>query len=131
MFEAIKHSLLDPPDDPGAERWAPQRRAARECDGALNGTARLWLRRLPSRRRPLRLCQTFPRVANRIAWCWYDVALSEQALDDLLTDRRGGRRGFPPAVVRELQRLRDFNAHQRRDDAPDGLWTRLGRWLGG
>jgi hypothetical protein len=131
MFEAFKHSFLDPIDDPDAERWTAHRRAARECDSALNGTARLWLRRLPARRRPLRLCETFPRVANRIAWCWHDVALSEQVMDDLLTDRRGGRRGFTPAVVRELQRLREFNIQQRREDKPEGIWSRLSRILAG
>jgi hypothetical protein len=131
MFEAFKHSLLDSVEDPETQRWAPHRRTPRACDGALNGTARLWLRRLPARRRPLRLCENFPRVANRIAWCWHDVALSEQVIDDLLTDRRGGRSGFPPAVVRELQRLREFNAHQRREDQPEGIWSRLSRMLAG
>jgi len=131
MIDALKPSLLDLPADAEAERWATLRRATRECDTALNGTARQWLRRLPARRRPLRLCETFPRVANRIAWCWNDAALSDQALDDLLNDRRGGRRGFPPAVVRELQRLREFNGHQRREEAPEGVWSRLGRLLGG
>ncbi len=130
MFDAFKHSLLDPIEDPEAERWAPQRRPVRECDSALTGTARLWLRRLPARRRPVRLCETFPRVANRIAWCWHDVALSEQALDDLLADRRGGRRGFPPAVVRELQRLREFNGQQRRETQPENLLSRVRRWMG-
>ncbi|MBC7939271.1 MAG: hypothetical protein H7Z19_05820 [Chitinophagaceae bacterium] len=79
-------------------------------------TTRHWLRRLPASRRPLRLCAEFPHVAQRLAWCWPDLDLSQQALDDLLTDRRGGRRGFPPRVVRELQRLRDFNG-------PDGPLT--------
>ena len=50
------------------------------------------------------------RVANRIAWCWADAALREQVLDDLLVDRRGGRLGFAPTIVRELQRLREFQA---------------------
>jgi hypothetical protein len=51
-------------------------------------------------------------VANRIAWCWADAALADQVLDDLLTDRRGGREGFPRAIVVELRRLREFRAQQ-------------------
>lgn len=125
MFESL---IL--PDDPEPARWARLRRAPRACDDALSGTARTWLRRLPARRRPLRLCEEFPRVANRIAWCWHDPALAEQALDDLLTDRRGGRRGFPPPIVRELQRLREFNDHQRVEDAPETLWQVVGRVAG-
>jgi hypothetical protein len=108
MFERIRHFLVDPVDDPAAAPWAPLRRPERYCDGALTGTSRRWLRQLPPRRRPLRLCEAYPRVVNRIAWCWSDPSLREQVLDDLLVDRRGGRQGFPAPMVRELQRLREF-----------------------
>jgi hypothetical protein len=131
MLDAFKNLLPLPGDDPDAERWAAQRRAVRECDLALNGTARQWLRRLPPRRRPLRLCERYPRVANRIAWCWHDRALSEQILEDLLVDRRGGRLGFSPVVVRELQRLRDFNAQQRVEPPALSWWATLEQSLGG
>ena len=106
------------------------RRAARECDRALTGTTRRWLRALPPRRRPLRLCETHPRVANRIAWCWADVGLSEAVLDDLLSHRRIGRQGFAPIIVRELQRLRDFNAQQRVEVSGEGLLARAARVVG-
>jgi hypothetical protein len=127
MFEALKHILLD---DRGGATCAPPRRAPRECDGALTGTTRHWLRRLPARRRPLRLCEEFPRVANRVAWCWSDAALAARTLEDLLQDRRGGRRGFPPPVVRELNRLREYNDHQRMDTQPGGFWSAVGRVVG-
>ena len=122
-----------PPNRPSAAapetdlEWAPQRRPARASDEALTGTTRRWLRELPSRRRPLRLCQLYPRVANRIAWCWREPELTEQVLEDLLQDRRGGRRGFPAPVVRELQRLAEFNARQRVDPQGDGWWTNFGK----
>lgn len=122
--------LFTPDDDPGAAAWALQRRAPRDGDGALTGTARHWLRRLPARRRPLRLCEDYPRVANRIAWCWADSALADQVLDDLLVDRRGGRRGFPPPVVRELRRLREYNDQHRVETRPEGLFEVLGRVAG-
>lgn len=127
MFEALKHFIADAPDN-GEMRWAPLRRAPRECDRAINGTTRHWLRRLPPRRRPLRLCMHFPHVANRIAWCWGDSA---QLLQDLLVDRRGGRRGFPLPVVRELQRLREFNGQQRVETRPEGWWDRVTRLTAG
>lgn len=117
----------EPPDDP---RWLRQRRAPRACDQALNGTARRWLRQLPPRRRPLRLCMEHPRVANRIAWCWSDPLLADQVLDDLLVDRRGGRRGFAPAIARELRRLREYNDQHRVETQPEGLWRSLSRIAG-
>lgn len=130
MFHSL---LLHDQTDPEELRWRSLRRAARESDLALNGTARQWLRRLPRRQRPLHLCERFPRVANRLAFCWRDCALAEQVLDDLLADRRGGRLGFPAPVVRELQRLREFNRVPRdsREPAPAAdLWHRLGRLVG-
>ncbi|MFY9511083.1 MAG: hypothetical protein WAQ05_08935 [Rubrivivax sp.] len=87
---------------------ARHRRPTRACDETLNDGARTWLRRLPNGRRPLRLCERFPRLANRVAWCWADEGLVEAVFDDLLVDRRGGRQGFPPGVVLELRRLRDY-----------------------
>jgi hypothetical protein len=107
-------------------RWAQVRRPRRHSDDALTGTARLWLRRLPPARKPLRLCERFPRVANRIAWCWPDALLCTQVFDDLLVDRRGGRQGFPRPVVVELRRLRDYRDQQQLGEA--GAPARRGFW---
>ena len=96
----------------GGPRWNATRRTPRLTDRTLVGATRLWLRRLPPGRRPLRLCATHPRVANRVAWCWGDPTLSLQVLDDLLVDRRGGRTGFSESIVAELRRLRQFNAQR-------------------
>jgi hypothetical protein len=131
MLQALEPLLPDVDDDAAQVRWARVRRPEREGDRALTGTTRHWFRRLPPRRRPSRLCMLFPRVANRIAWCWHDVALSAQVLEDLLVDRRGGRRGFPPAVVRELQRLREFNDQQRVEMQPETLWETVSRLAAG
>jgi hypothetical protein len=56
--------------------------------------------------------------------------MSAALLDDLLQDRRGGRKGFPAVVVRELQRLSEFNAHHRAEDTAEPLWDRLVRITG-
>jgi hypothetical protein len=119
-------SLFSAADDPDTDAaWAAVRRAPRLCDEALTGTARVWLRRLPTGRRPLRLCERFPRVANRIAWCWHDTALAGQVLEDLLTDRRGGRAGFPKPVVAELRRLREYHDRGRTEPARAGWLERF------
>lgn len=114
----------------GTLEWAPQRRAPRACDEALTGTARRWLRGLPHRRRPIRLCQLYPRLANRLAWVWAQPERAAQVLEDLLQDRRGGRQGFPAPVRRELERLAQFNASERTEGASEGWWSRFGRLAG-
>lgn len=52
------------------------------------------------------LAKRFPHVVNRLAACWtapFDVI---DLLDELLLDRRGGRRGFPADALAELLALR-------------------------
>jgi hypothetical protein len=53
-------------------------------------------------------------VANRIARDWADSFMIDVCFEDLLIDRRGGRRGFPPPVLHELRRLHHFNRRYRR-----------------
>jgi hypothetical protein len=107
--------------------WEPLRRPARHSDEALTGTTRAWLRRLPAGRRPQLLCVQFPRVANLLAWHWADPVQAHQLLDDLLTDRRGGRDGFPAPVVQELRRLRDWNDRVAEAEQPPGYLDLLRR----
>ena len=130
MLDVLKKMSWAAGPVPWAQDWQRVRRPELPRDAALTGTTRRWLQRLPARRRPYRLCTAFPRVANRIAWCWADAGLSEAVLDDLLVDRRGGRQGFAPIVVRELQRLRDFNAQQRVEVSAEGLLARAARVVG-
>lgn len=101
------------------------RRPPRHSDEALTGTTRLWLRRLPANRRPARLCELHPRVANRLSCCWGDPAVRLQVLDDLLQDQRGGRKGFPQVVVRELQRLRECDIDSGTIDPGPPWWRAM------
>ena len=47
----------------------------------------------------------YPRIANRLALVWPDAVLAKRVLDDVVADRRGGRRGFPREVADELSRF--------------------------
>jgi hypothetical protein len=125
MFDLLR--LPSPHHAADGVDWSALRRPPRHSDEALTGTTRAWLRRLPPGRRPQRLCCRFPRVANRIAWCWPDPKLTRQVFDDLLEDRRGRREGFPRAIVAELRRLRDFNDRQRTEGPAAGFWDALRR----
>lgn len=87
--------------------WAKHRRAQTPTDRALTGNTMDWVMRLPSAIQPRNLCERHPRVANNIAQAWGNPSHCADLLADLLTDRRGGRRGFAVAVRLELERLRD------------------------
>lgn len=88
----------------------------REQDRWLSSQARQWLRRIPTRQRPLALCSMYPRLANRLAEAWDDPTQTEAVFDDLMIDHRGGRMGFAPLIASELMRLHRW--HEKRLD-PD------------
>ena len=116
---------------PSLEGWEAMRRPGRHSDESLTGTTRQWLRRLPAGRRPQRLCELFPRVANQIAWYWRDPAEARDVLDSLLIDRRGGRQGFPRPVALELRRLRDYLDRATEDLPEHGRWSLLRQFWSG
>ena len=40
-------------------------------------------------------------------------------LRELITDERGGRKGFPTAVLREIEALQSYHAHLHRSSKPN------------
>lgn len=67
-----------------------------------------WLAGLPPNVRPLALATKYARVANRIAREWPEPSVCRKDFEDLVYDKRGNRRGFPPDVYVELLALRDY-----------------------
>lgn len=82
-------------------------RRAQPYSEALPVTLR-WMHKLPAEVQPVALLKQFPRIANALAHTWHDSSEFERTLDDLIIDRRGGRRGFPAEVTEELLVLRDY-----------------------
>ena len=77
-------------------------------DLSLCPEARTVLRSIANPFLPIHLACRFPRVMNRIAHLWHRPAQLDAYFDDLLIDRRGGRQGFPFAVVSELGVLKAY-----------------------
>jgi hypothetical protein len=98
------------PSDPTPP--GPSSRSAAPAQEVLSSAAAAWLRSLPPTLRPMHLCNAFPRVANRIALAWGDPDLADGVFNELLLDRRGNRKGFPPAVASEILRLHAY--HEQR-----------------
>jgi hypothetical protein len=67
-----------------------------------------WIARLPKEVRPLKLLREYPRIANHLALCWPDRKAFRHYLYDLLVDKRGGRKGFPQPVLKDLLTLREW-----------------------
>ena len=75
-----------------------------------------WVLALPPKVRPHLLAAKFARVANNLCYMWNNADACMRYFDDLLTDRRCGRQGFPVAVAEELATLRRYFEQLRRTD---------------
>ncbi len=104
-----------------ASDFTQARAPARPQDHKLSEPARRWLATLPPAILPRALCSQYPRIANRLALVWSDAVLTAHVLDNLLVDRRGGRRGFPQAVRDELLALAQHHRHHVPTSKLDGL----------
>src|SRR4051794_24589220 len=51
------------------------------------------------------LADSFPHVVNKLAQLWRRPFHADRYFDELLHDKRGGRIGFPLAVVTEISEL--------------------------
>jgi hypothetical protein len=91
--------------------WAAQRRKPVVTDRALTSAALVWLAALPPLFRPHQTSQLYPRVINELVARWESRQEAFGSyLDELLQDRRGGRKGFPADVRSELELLRQHQA---------------------
>jgi hypothetical protein len=101
-----------------ASRRTFARRPPVHDDTSLNEDSRALLKSLDEALLPIHLACRFPRIMNRIAALWKRPAHLDPYFDDLLTDKRGGRQGFPFEVARELLALREHyqtNVFPRRE----------------
>jgi hypothetical protein len=110
-YDAFQQTVL-PPNAPASadahdeQDWSSVRKA-RPADYLLPASQK-WLEHLPHDVRPLALAMHFPRIVNLVVIQWHDRRGCAEYFEELLIDRRGGRRGFPADVQRELSRLRNY-----------------------
>jgi hypothetical protein len=57
---------------------------------------------------PKELAAVFPRIVNRMARLWKMPREMDRYFEDLLTDTRGNRQGFPLKILMELGTLKDY-----------------------
>ena len=74
----------------------------------LSTAADDFFRTLPGDKYPQALVDQYPRIANTIVELRYDPVKLAGNFQALLNDTRGGRVGFPFAVLMDLQNLKDL-----------------------
>ena len=90
----------------GSRDWSRYRKA--QPAEHLLPLGKTWLDALPSDVFPAALATQYARIVNLIASEWNRAGTHPAFFDELLIDRRGGRRGFPAPVKRDLEKLRDY-----------------------
>jgi hypothetical protein len=91
-------------NDANEEAEKSKRRKSAPMDAPLPRTF-TWVAKLPRDVQPVELMRLFPRIANLLASAWDDREATHGYFDELLHDRRGNRKGFPPEVMAELLAL--------------------------
>ena len=89
--------------DPSKRRRAPGKDSAE-----LSAAARALVASIGDEARPRELATAFPRIVNRMAELWRIPEEMNRYFEQLLTDKRGGRKGFPLGIVMELTLLKDY-----------------------
>lgn len=107
------------------ENWEEKRSAS--LDEPLSDAAGAWMAELPDAVRPRQLALRYARLANRIAELWQDPARCGRLLDELMTDRRGGRKGFPLAIASELATLHEHYYRLHHDGKSPWEFVEAGR----
>ena len=93
------------------QHWAG-RRKARPAEFLFPSTVR-WMTTLPPELQPTATAKIFPRILNALAGLWSAPEELTSYFSELLTDRRGRRKGFPVRVSAELDALRAYHAAMR------------------
>ena len=77
-------------------------------DLELSAAGRALLASIEEPARPKELPALFPRIVNRMAKLWKMPGLANRYIEELLTDTRGNRKGFPLNILMELGTLKDY-----------------------
>ena len=90
-----------------AEREAAEQRKRSKAEPTNIALPRTlaWAATLPPDVQPTALIRLYGRIANVLALDWNDPLAVAADFDQLLMERRGKRKGFPPIIVTELRAL--------------------------
>ena len=88
--------------------YSKLRHQAEQDDLKLSAAGLAWLASVEQSARPIKLAAAFPRIVNRMAKLWKMPGLANRYLEELLTDTRGNRQGFPLNILKELGTLKDY-----------------------
>jgi hypothetical protein len=88
--------------------FSKRRQPPKKEDLELSAEGRALLASIEASARPTQLAERFPRIVNQMARLWKMPREMDRCFDELLTDTRGTRSGFPLQILMELGALKDY-----------------------
>ncbi len=101
--------------------YSKRRHQPEKDDLELNAAGQALLAYIEESARPKELSAAFPRIVNRMAKLWKMPREMDRYLEELLTDTRGKRKGFPLKILMELSTLNDYYKIKMRTGRRD-IW---------
>jgi len=97
------------PGAAGPVDYTKRRHPAEKTENELNAAGQVLLASITEESaRPKELVATYPRIVNHMAKIWRIPREMDRYFEELLTDARGGRKGFPLRILMELGALKDY-----------------------
>ena len=87
--------------------YSKRRHQPEKEDLQLSAASQALLASIEESARPKELAALFPRIVNRMAKLWRAPREMDRCFEELLTDTRGKRQGFPLNILMELSTLKD------------------------
>jgi len=101
-------NLATKPGAPAQGDFSKRRHQPGKDDLELSAAGQALLVQVEESVRPKVLAAVFPRIVNRVAKLWKMPREMDRYFDELLTDTRGTRKGFPLNILMELTTLKDY-----------------------
>jgi len=88
--------------------YSKRRHQPEKDDLELSAAGQALLAYIDEAARPKELAAAFPRIVNHMAKLWKMPREMDRYFEELLTDTRGKRKGFPLNILMELSTLNDY-----------------------
>jgi hypothetical protein len=88
--------------------YSKRRHQPEKDDLELSAAGQALLAYIEEAARPKQLAAAFPRIVNHMAKLWKMPREMDRYFEELLTDTRGKRKGFPLNILMELSTLNDY-----------------------
>lgn len=107
--------------------FSKARHAPDKTDFQLTLEGHALLASIAAEARPTQLAAKFPRIVNRMATLWKNPPQMIRYFEDLLTDTRGNRQGFPLGILMELTTLKDYYHTKAFGSGTKDVWDPVER----